>query len=191
MPPKCKFTRDDVLAAALQLVQEDGVSALTARGLAGRLGSSPKPIFGLFQSMEEVLAEVMCAAEHLYQQYLNTDMAAGEYPPYKASGMAYIRFAKEQPSLFKLLFMRDRRGEPPRDDRGSIAPILQLIERDLGVDENTALLIHTELWVVVHGIATMIATNYLDWDLAFVSRTLTDVYEGLKYRHTEGYNGCD
>ena len=38
-------------------------------------------------------------------------MSAGQYPPYKASGMAYIRFAREQRELFKLLFMRDRTNE--------------------------------------------------------------------------------
>ena len=37
--------------------------------------------------------------------------AATNYPPYKAMGMGYIRFAAEERELFRLLFMRDRSGE--------------------------------------------------------------------------------
>ena len=111
MPPKCRFTREEIIQAALDLTAEKGVGALTARGLAQRLGSSAKPIFGLFANMEEVQQEVVKAANLRYQEYLRQDMSAGRYPPYKASGMAYIRFAREQKELFKLLFMRDRTHE--------------------------------------------------------------------------------
>ena len=111
MPPKCRFTREEIIQAALDLTAEKGVGALTARGLAQRLGSSAKPIFGLFANMEEVQQEVVKAANLRYQEYLWQDMSAGRYPPYKASGMAYIRFAREQKELFKLLFMR---GPHPR-----------------------------------------------------------------------------
>lgn len=52
--------------------------------------------------------------------------------------------------------------------------------------EDEAYLFHLEMWLYVHGIATMIATSYLDWDDEFISRVLTDAYMGLKYRYTEG-----
>ncbi len=83
MAPKVKFTKEEVIAAALQLVQERGMDALTARALAARLGSSPKPIFGLFQNMEEVQTQVLEAAKALYQSYLQSSIAQGEYPPIK------------------------------------------------------------------------------------------------------------
>lgn len=85
--------------AALQIVREEGSSALTARALAARLGCSVKPVFSLFKNMEEVQQAVLGAAHDLYQGYLEEDMAGGKYPPYKASGMAYIRFAKEEKEL--------------------------------------------------------------------------------------------
>ncbi len=184
MPPKFQFTREQILAAALDITREGGTAALTARSLAARLGSSAKPIFGLFQNMEEVQREVLAAAGELYQSFLRADMASGQYPPYKASGMAYIRFAREERELFKLLFMRDRTGEPITEDRESIRPLLELIQTNLGLSEDDAYLFHLEQWIYVHGIATMIATGYLDWDLAFVSRALTDVYQGLVHRYT-------
>ncbi len=186
MPPKCKFSKEEIVHAALDTVRAGGVEALTARGLAAALGSSAKPIFGLFSGMEEVLAATLDAAGALYRSYITQDMAAGEYPPYKASGMAYIRFAREEKALFRLLFMRDRTGETVAENREEIRPILDLLMQNLGLDEDTAYFFHLELWVYVHGIATMIATGYLDWDMAFVSRALTDAYLGLKCRYTEG-----
>ncbi len=181
MPPKAKFTKEEVLEVALNLVRGGGIEGLTARALAGALHTSACPIFTLFKGMDEVQIGVIAKANALYEGYLKADMEGGNYPPYKASGMAYIRFAKEEKELFKLLFMRDRRGERIEEDRESIRPLLRLIQQNLSVDEDTAYLFHLEMWVYVHGIATMIATSYLEWEMEFVSRALTDMYNGLKF----------
>ena len=181
MPPKCRFTKQEVVQAALDMTREGGIGAVTARALGERLGSSSRPIFSLFQSMQEVHQEVLQAASALYQDYLKRDMAAGEYPVYKASGMAYIRFAKEERELFKLLFMRDRTGENIAEDE-EIRPIIQIIMKNTGWSEQKAYLFHLEMWVYVHGFATMIATSYLEWDWGTISQMLTDGFEGLKAR---------
>ena len=186
MPPKFKFTREQIIAAALDVTRKNGIAGLTARGLAAELGSSAKPIFGLFKNMEEVQQEVLTASNLLYQNYLQEDMAKGKYPPYKASGMAYIRFAKEERELFRLLFMRDRSSEKIEENKEEIKPLMQLIQQNLGISEDDAYLFHLEMWLYVHGIATMIATSYLDWDDGFISKVITDAYMGLKYRYTEG-----
>lgn len=186
MPPKFKFTRDEITNAALNVTRKNGISGLTARALAAELGCSVKPIFGLFKNMEEVGQEVFIASDLLYQNYLREDMAKGKYSPYKASGMAYIRFAKEERELFKLLFMRDRSREKIEENKEEIRPLMQLIQQNLGISEDEAYLFHLEMWLYVHGIATTIATSYLDWDDEFISRVLTDAYMGLKYRYTEG-----
>lgn len=186
MPPKFKFTRDEITNAALNVTRKNGISGLTARALAAELGCSVKPIFGLFKNMEEVGQEVFIASDLLYQNYLREDMAKGKYSPYKASGMAYIRFAKEERELFKLLFMRDRSREKIEENKEEIRPLMQLIQQNLGISEDEAYLFHLEMWLYVHGIATMIATSYLDWDDEFISIVLTDAYMGLKYRYTEG-----
>ena len=181
MPPKCRFTREEIIQAALDLTAEKGVGALTARGLAQRLGSSAKPIFGLFANMEEVQQEVVKAANLRYQEYLRQDMSAGRYPPYKASGMAYIRFAREQKELFKLLFMRDRTHEE-KVAGDELEALLGLIQKNMGLSRDDAYRFHLEMWIYVHGIATMIATAYLEWDMDFISAALTDAYQGLRLR---------
>lgn len=186
MPPKFKFTREQIIDGALRVIRRSGLSGLTARALAAEMGSSAKPIFGLFQNMEEVQQEALRAADARYQAFLAEGMRDSRYPPYKASGIAYIRFAKEERELFKLLFMRDRTGETIAEDREAVRPLLDLIMRNMGLSEDDAFMFHIESWVYVHGIATMIATSYLDWDIAFIERSLTDIYEGLKHRYAGG-----
>lgn len=185
MPPKQKFTRREVISAGLEIIRRQGMSGLTARALAQELGCSVKPVFGLFQNMEEVQREVLAAANALYQKCLQEEMENSSHPPYKASGMGYIRFAREEKELFKLLFMRDRTGEEISESRREILPLLRLIQQNLGLDEEQACLLHMEMWLFVHGIATMIATAYLDWDMDFVSGVLTDAYMGIKQRFLE------
>ncbi len=183
MPPKFKFTRDEIIQAALDLTRENGIGSVTARGLAARLQASAKPIFGLFQNMEEVQQEVLKAAGNLYQSYLQEDMSSEKYPLYKASGMAYIRFAKEEKELFKLLFMRDRSNEKIDENNEEIKPLIELIQKNTGLNKEEAYLFHIEMWIYVHGIATMLAASYLEWDMDFISKVLTDAYIGMKYRY--------
>lgn len=183
MPPKFKFTRDEIIAAALELIRENGACALTARALAAKLGCSVKPIFSLFQNMDEVRSEVMKAAEELRQKYLQDEIESGKFPPYKAAGIAYIRFAKQEKELFKMLFMCDRSHESQNGDTQEIKQLVTMIKNQTGLSEEDAYMFQDEMWVYVHGIATMIATSYRDWDWDYVSRVLTDSYEGLKMQY--------
>ncbi len=185
MPPKNKFTKEEIVNAALMLVRTQGMEALTARSLAQALGASAKPIFGLFENMQDLTSQVLCAADGVYRGYLQAAIADTSLPPYKASGMGYIRFAKEDPHLFKWLFMRDRTGEALAEDREAVRPQLDMIMAKTGMDEDKAYLFHLEMWLYVHGIATMIATGYLNWDMDFVSKALTDAYLGLTHRFME------
>ncbi|MCM1187749.1 MAG: TetR/AcrR family transcriptional regulator [bacterium] len=188
MPPKFKFTKAEITSAALNVTREKGISGLTARSLAARLGCSVKPIFGLFENMEEVQREVIAAANALYLNHISSEIAVGKYPPYKASGMAYIRFAREERELFRLLFMRDRSGEEKDESREPVRPQIDQIRKATGLDEDEAYRFHIEMWIYVHGIATMIATSYLNWDMDFIEQALTDEYIGLKYRFCQAQN---
>ena len=58
--------------------------------------------------------------------------------------------------------------------------------KNLGISEDEAYMFHLETWIYTHGIAAMVATSYLDWDTEFISRSLTDAYEGLKHRYKRG-----
>lgn len=179
MPPKVMFTKQQIINAALQTVRENGQNGLTARALAARLNCSVKPIFGLFKNMEELKKEVIVAANELYYNYIEKAVKNQKYPPYKSTGMAYIEFASNEKELFKLLFMRDRSKELSIIDDDRINSVLKLLKDKTGFDDETAKIFHLEMWVFVHGIATMVATGFLEWDTQFVSRSLTDCYNGL------------
>lgn len=71
MPPKAKFTREEIVEAAFSIVKADGFEALTSRALGTRLGSSARPIFTVFQSMDEVQQAVIEAAKVLYKEYVD------------------------------------------------------------------------------------------------------------------------
>ena len=115
----------------------------------------------------------------MYQNYIKREIDAKIYPPYKASGMAYIRFAKEERELFKLLYMRDRTGEAIPESSALNDRMEDFVQTNTGLANTDARLFHLEMWAYVHGIATMFATGFFDLEWELVSRMLSDAYQGL------------
>ncbi|MBR7184428.1 MAG: WHG domain-containing protein [Clostridia bacterium] len=180
MPPKVRITREEIIAAAVGLVRESGAQALNARTVAAALQCSTQPVFSNFSTMEALRAAVIEAAEVLCGEYIQRESACGDLPPYKASGMAYIRFAREERELFKLLYMRDRTDEAIPAEHRLTGQMTDLVHANTGLEGETVQLFHLEMWAYVHGIAAMFATGYLDLDWDLVSRMLTDAYRGLR-----------
>ena len=114
MPPKQKFTKEEIVSAALNLVRKEGAEALTARSLGDALQSSARPIFTVFENMAQVRDEVKKAAEEIYNQYIREGLK--EKYPFKGTGKAYVRMAREEPNLFRLLFMTGAPQVPKMDD---------------------------------------------------------------------------
>ncbi len=180
MPPQIKVTKEEIINTTVDIVRKNGADAINARTVAAVLNCSTQPIFSNFKTMDELRSAVIDVAEKLYDEYTKREIEAERYPVYKATGMAYIHFAREEKELFKLLFMRDRTDEKAPDLAENISDIVQ---KNTGLDENKALFFHLEIWAYVHGIATMMATNYLELDTELVSEMLTDAYFGLKSRY--------
>ena len=192
MPPKVKITKEEIVETAMALVRANGESAINARAVAAALNCSTQPVFSNFATMDDLLRAVEAKAKELYDAYTEREVASGEYPAYKASGMAYIRFAKEEKELFKLFFMCDRRGEPiPEQDELNVR-MESYVQQNTGLEGREKKLFHLEIWAFVHGIATMFATDFLDLPWELVSQMITDVYQGLRkqYESEEG-NGRD
>ena len=183
MPPKVKTTKEAILSTAVEIVRRQGAEALNARAVAGVLGCSTQPIFSNFATMEELRLAVVTEADRLCNDYIRREVESGNYPPYKSSGMAYIRFAKEEKELFKLLYMRDRAGEENADELRMSQPVEEIMHTTTGLGGEVAELFHLEMWAYVHGIATMYATGFLDLEWELVSRMLTDAYQGLRKQY--------
>lgn len=180
MPPRVKITKEDIINSAVDIARKSGVQAVNARTIASALDCSTQPVFSNFASMEDLHRAVVDVAEKLYEDYTKEEMKSGKYPAYKSTGMAYIRFAREEKELFKLLFMRDRSSENIPSFSKKIS---DLVRENTGLCEKSAELFHLEMWAFVHGIATMTATDYLDLDTELVSAMVTDIYQGMMMRY--------
>lgn len=188
MPPKAKFTREEIIAAALELTRKEGIEAVTARELGNVLNSSARPIFTVFKNMEEVISEVIQAAKLLYNDYINEGMK--QEPAFKGIGMAYIKFAMREEKLFQLLFMREQ--EAVRDMDTVLAAIdenyeiiLNSVKDYYQLKPDEALRIYQNIWIYTHGIAALCATKVCRFTEEEVSGMLTEVFMGL-LKETKG-----
>lgn len=182
MPPRVKITKEDIINTSVALVREKGEEAINARTIASALECSTQPIFSNFATMEELQQSTVTAAYEIYLQFLKNEAESGKYPPYKAFGMAYIRFAKEEKELFRFLFMRDRKGKeitPTPDFSASVEMIMKANK----VTKEIAELMHLEMWTCVHGIGTMLATSFVSFSVELISDMISDVYQGIRLRH--------
>ena len=107
MAPKNKFTREQIISAALELTRKQGASALTARALEKALGVSTQPVFTCFTTMEEAREEVCTAAWRVYQGYVERGLSMD--PPFFGVGVQYLAFARQEPELYKLLFLQQNK----------------------------------------------------------------------------------
>lgn len=181
MPPKIKYTKEQIIENAIGIVREQGIENLSARTLANKLNSSPQPIFSYFKNMEELKHTILDYAYSLYQEYNNEHIKSSKYPIYKSYGMAYISFAKNEKEFFKILFM----SEKIENNNIDISDVIEVIIKNLNTTEDIAKLFHFEIWTVVHGIASMHITNSVNLSEDDISNILTDVFEGLKLRFKE------
>ena len=177
MPPKIRYDREAVLQAAYRLARSQGAEAVNARAIARELGCSTQPIFRAFSGMDELRQELLLLAKACYNGYMARSASLAD-KPYKGTGMAYILFAREEPHLFRMLFMRDRSGLDQSPD-AKYSDILHISAEATGLDIETSKLFHLHMWIYVHGLATMAATNYLDLDDELISTLLTGHFRAM------------
>lgn len=182
MPPKAKFTKEEIVNAALDIVRTEGVESLTARALGSKLGSSARPIFTVFQNMEQVQQSVIEASKGLYKEYVQKGLS--EELAFKGVGMQYILFAVNEPKLFQLLFMTEHSQIP---DVSTVLPLIDesyeqiraSIESAYGVTELLAEKLYRHLWIYTHGIAALCATKMCRFTGEEISEMVTEVFLGL------------
>ena len=162
MPPKPKFTKEEIVTAALELVSEKGIEALTARELGAKLGSSARPVFTVFSSMEDVQEEVRAAALKRFESY--AEKAMHYTPVFKQVGMQMILFAMEEPKLYQLVYMSENVGatdfEGITQRLGDVAQLcVDVIQRDYDLSEKDAKALFEHVWIYTFGIGALCATG--------------------------------
>jgi AcrR family transcriptional regulator len=182
MPPKAKFTKEQITQAALDMIREKGTDSLTARALGDKLGSSACPIFTVFKNMEEVQQSAVEEAKALYKEYVNRGLA--EIPAFKGVGTQYIHFAINEPNLFQLLFMTK---QPSISDIEGVLPVIEesydeilaSITSSYGVESDVAERLYRHLWIYTHGIATLCVTKMCSFTGEEISTMMTEIFISL------------
>ena len=180
MAPKNKFTREEMVAAAVQVVRKNGAASLTAKSLAEELGTSTQPVFTCFGTMETAKAEVYAAAERLFDDYLAEGLK--EKISFLGFGMQYIRFVREEPELYRLLFLTQEQGQESlavssmRHLQELVRPSLMDIYR---ITAEEADVYFRDMWLAAHSISTLIVTGSCPYSDREIEQILTGFSVGI------------
>lgn len=181
MPPRQKYTREEIITKALEIVRENGIEGLTARSLGDALDTSSRPIFTAFENMDEVKQQVLRYARKLYDDYVEKGLK--EANAFKGVGEFYIQFAINEPKLFQLLFMSEQK------QMKSLQEVLMMVDENhdairssispkLGLTDAQTDRLYEHLWIYTHGIATLCATNVYIFTKEQISELLDEVFLG-------------
>ncbi len=178
MPPKAKFTREEIVSAALEIARSKGIDAVTAREVGNYLGTSSSPVFVAFKNMDELLNEVYNSAVKEYSDYIADSV--NYTPVFKQFGFRLIEFASTQPNLFKMIY-KYRQGDKSYSKMIMSIPAadfyVQTVMEQAQVDYENARLIFEEVLLAGLGICYMIA----DSKCTFTEQDLNK-YLGIAYR---------
>lgn len=194
MPPKAKYTREEIVEVALKLAADKGLGALTARELGAALGTSSRPIFTAFKNMGDVLAEVRKAAFVHFGDYIRS--GGDGSPAFKQVGVRMISFAQEQPKLYRLLFMTEKPEARTFEDvfynLGELAPVcIDTIKFVYDLDEEDAMFLFKQVWIFTYGIGSLIATGMCSFENDEIQSMLTNEFQAMLMLIKSGRAGKD
>lgn len=184
MPPKIKITLDAILDAGIDITRKNGIANVNARELAKSLGCSIHPVFTNFQSMDNLKLDLYKKAENVFDDHMRSGME--RHPiPFLGLGLAYIDFAKTEKNLFKFLFMSDDfKGrsvfDMMKDEENR--QVVGMISGATGLNLENAERLFIYIWVMTHGVASMVATDNSDFSEEQTVKILMDTFLGLKYQ---------
>lgn len=174
MPPKPKFTKEEITNAALKVAREKGIGAVSAREIAVVLGTSTRPIFTYFRTMDELKKAVRQFAEDIFQKYVEKGLAME--PPFLGVGVQYLEFAQQEPELYKLLYMT--RPEEGQSNALEAMGLVQAQVRDrlmeiYHMDATAADRYFRDMWLTVHSLCSLIVTGNCAFSRQEVQQILT------------------
>ena len=182
MPPKPKFTKEEIVQTALQVVSEKGVEALTAKELGDALGSSARPIFTVFRSMKEVQDEVRAAAMDRFEHFVGQKLP--DMPLFKQVGMQMVLFGVREPKLYQLLFMQENRSAISFEDVfGALGPTaktcIALIQEEYDMSEEEARLLFENVWIYTFGVGALCATRVCNFSEEKLGNMLSTEFQAM------------
>ncbi len=188
MPAIAKVTKEMIIDAAFEIAKEMGAENITARTVSQRLGCSTQPVLYHFKTIEDVRITAHKKGFEYHIDYV-TNLSGKYERPMLEVGMRHIQFAIEEKNLFRFLFhsnyytgisLSDWLTE---ENFGSIFSILKIQAK---VDDRQAYNIFSQIFLVTHGIASLLASNAMVYDEAYCIKALSNDYFGAMDLIKEG-----
>ncbi len=192
MPPKNKYSKDEVIRAAVNVVEENGLDSLTARAIALKLDSSTAPVYSQFDTMDEL---ALCVVKGIEKSLLEYTTRAWTDRVFLNMGTGIAMYALEHPRLYRALMLEgDNYGDIVREFFDTLAAELPKDVRfkSLSAGERNVLL--TKMWMFTHGLASLICVGLIkDCDKDYIIKALvdtgTDVIGATLARHGDRARG--
>lgn len=181
MPPKAKYTREEIIQKAFEITRKKGIDAVVARELGKELGTSSSPIFTAFKNMEELQKEVRKVALKEFESYVSD--ALNYAPAFKYVGMKMIEFAMKEPKLFQLVYMREHDGSQTYamliDELGdTVGVCIDIMQRDYALSRAEAELLFRQVWLHTFGICVLVAGKVCRMTPEEISEILSVEFQG-------------
>lgn len=184
MPPERRIQKEDIIKATLEILKNESLESVNARRIAKELHCSVQPIFYNFKNMDELKNVVFQEMYKIYRNYMIK--GSKEEQSYKGMGLAYIKFARDYPNYFKIIFMNKTELSPKsfidNDDMGN--NVLKEGIKLTGFDLENQKDFHLKVWIFTHGLATLAATktvNINDDEIdKLLTETVRDIIIGIK-----------
>ena len=180
MPAKAKVTKEMIVDAAFAVARETGAENISARTVSERLSCSTQPVMYHFATIEELKRTVYAKADRYHSEYLMNRKRPQE-GAMLGIGMNYIRFAIEEPHLFRFLFQSDFfRGSTLLEliDAEELTPVLSAMQAALGIGREQTKKVFLTVFLFAHGYASIIANNSMKYDEELIRSHLEQAYRG-------------
>lgn len=181
MPPKAKYTREEIVETAFRMAREKGIESVVARELGKELGTSSSPIFTAFKNMEELQEEVRKRAMSEFESYIGD--ATDYTPAFKYVGMRMVEFATKEPKLFQLLFLSSKDGDKGYsillNKLGSFMSFcVDIIQKEHDITKEEAELLFQQTWLHTFAICVLVAGKICTLSLEEISHMLSIEFQG-------------
>ncbi len=183
MPAIAKVTKEMIIEAAFEIAKEIGSENITARTVSQKLGCSTQPVLYHFKTIEDVRIAAHKKASEFHINYVTN--ISGKYErPMLEVGMRHIQFAAKERNLFRFLFHSNYYTDVSLSDwltRENFDSLFSILKRQAKADQQQAYYIFSQIFLVTHGIASLLANNTMVYDEAYCINTLSNAYWGIMY----------
>ena len=179
MPPRIKIPKDMIIDAAVEVARQSGFEAINARTVSARLHCSTQPVMYHFNTIDSLKRAAYAQADRLHSEYLMN--IPEEQDPILGIGLNYIRFAVEEPQLFRFLFQSGYAEEKSlleMIDSEELIPVLAAMQEGAGLSMEKTRQVFLTVALFAHGYASIIANNGLEYDEDLIAEHLERAWNG-------------